>query len=81
MGAADVVQINAQQLATTEARVLATHMGQVIVVVAANSTTQRAVDQALATIESCEIVLMMLNKVTTSDVGSYYGMYGDAATP
>jgi receptor protein-tyrosine kinase len=68
-------------LATTEARVLATHMGQVIVVVAANSTTQRAVDHALATIESCEIVLMMLNKVTTSDVGSYYGMYGDGDTP
>jgi protein-tyrosine kinase len=68
-------------LATTEARVLATHMGQVIVVVAANSTTQRAVDHALATIESCEIVLMMLNKVTTSDVGSYYGTYGDGDTP
>ena len=64
-------------LATTEARVLATHMGQVIVVVAANSTSQRAVDQALSTIESCEIVLMMMNKVTTSEVGSYYGLYGD----
>ena len=51
-------------LATTEARVLATHMGQVIIVVAANATTQRAVDQALATIENCEIVLMMLNKVS-----------------
>lgn len=65
-------------LATTEARVLATHMGQVIVVVAANSTSQRAVDQALGTIESCEIVMMMLNKVATSEVGSYYAMYGDA---
>ncbi len=62
-------------LATTEARVLATHMGQIIVVVAANATSQRAVDQALATIENCEIVLMMLNKVTTSEVGSYYGLY------
>ncbi len=68
-------------LATTEARVLATHMGQVVVVVAANSTSQRAVDHALTTIESCEIVLMMLNKVTTSDVGSYYGMYDDGVTP
>jgi protein-tyrosine kinase len=65
-------------LATTEARVLATHMGQVVVVVAANTTSQRAVDQALGTIESCEIVMMMLNKVATSEVGSYYGMYGDA---
>jgi len=68
-------------LATTEARVLATHMGQIIVVVAANATSQRAVDQALATIENCEIVLMMLNKVTTSEVGSYYGLYRDAEAP
>jgi receptor protein-tyrosine kinase len=68
-------------LATTEARVLATHMGQIIVVVAANATTQRAVDQALSTIENCEIVLMMLNKVTTSEVGSYYGLYRDAEAP
>ena len=68
-------------LATTEARVLATHMGQIIVVVAANATSQRAVDHALATIENCEIVLMMLNKVTTSEVGSYYGLYRDAEAP
>ena len=56
-------------------------MGQIIVVVAANATTQRAVDQALSTIENCEIVLMMLNKVTTSEVGSYYGLYRDAEAP
>jgi protein-tyrosine kinase len=64
-------------LATTEARVLATHMGQIIMVVAADSTSHHAVEQALATIESCEIVLMALNKARTTDVGSYYGYYGD----
>ena len=37
-------------------------MGQIIMVVAADTTSQNAVNQALATIESCEIVLMMLNK-------------------
>jgi exopolysaccharide/PEP-CTERM locus tyrosine autokinase len=64
-------------LATTEARVLASHMGQVIMVVAADTTTQRAVNHALTTIESCEIVLMMLNKARQTDVGSYYGYYTD----
>ncbi len=68
-------------LATTEARVLATHMGQIIMVVAADSTTQPTVNQALATIESCEIVLMMLNKARQTDVGSYYGYYRDDTAP
>jgi protein-tyrosine kinase len=64
-------------LATTEARVLATHMGQIIMVVAADSTRQHAVNLALSTIESCEIVLMVLNKADKTDVGIYYGYYGD----
>jgi protein-tyrosine kinase len=58
-------------LATTEARVMATHMGQIVMVVAARSTSQNVVDQALATIESCEVVLMMLNKADPAVVGSY----------
>lgn len=64
-------------LATTEARVLATHMGQIIMVVGADTTSQHAVTQALSTIESCEIVLMMLNKARQTEVGSYYGYYTD----
>jgi receptor protein-tyrosine kinase len=67
-------------LATTEARVLATHMGQVIMVVAADSTTRHAVNLALATVESCEVVLMMLNKSAQTDIGSYYGYYEDEDT-
>jgi receptor protein-tyrosine kinase len=63
-------------LPTTEARVLASHAGQIVMVVAADSTTQHAVQQALATIESCDIVMMMLNKAHRTDVGSYYGYYG-----
>jgi receptor protein-tyrosine kinase len=66
-------------LATTEARVLASLMGQIVMVVAADSTSQHAVTQALATIDNCEIVLMMLNKASQSDVGTYYGYYGDDA--
>ena len=60
-------------LATTEARVISTHMGQIVMVVAADSTAQHTVRQALATIENCEVVLMMLNKAAKTDVGSYYG--------
>lgn len=64
-------------LATTEARVLATHMGQIVMVVAADATSHNALQQALATVESCDIVLMMLNKASRTDVGTYYGYYGD----
>jgi protein-tyrosine kinase len=60
-------------LATTEARVLSTHMGQIVMVVAADATSQHAVRQALATIENCEVVLMLLNKSAKTDVGTYYG--------
>lgn len=63
-------------LATTEARVLATHMGQIIMVVAAEATSQHTLDQAMSTIESCEVVLMMLNKASRTNVGTY-GYYSD----
>jgi receptor protein-tyrosine kinase len=69
-------------LVTTEARVLATHMGQVVVVVEAERTTHATVKQALATIESCPVKLMVLNKSRRSGPGSYYGYgygYGYAA--
>jgi len=64
-------------LATTEAPALAAHMGQIVMVVAADSTSRHAVNQALATIERCEVVLMMLNKAADSDVSTYYGYYAD----
>ena len=62
-------------LATTEARVLAGHMGQILMVVSADSTPRSTVQAALTTIESCEIVLMMLNKASKTEVGTYYGYY------
>ena len=64
-------------LATTEAPALAAHMGQIVMVVAADSTSRHAVNQALATIERCEVVLMMLNKAVDSDASTYYGYYAD----
>jgi len=62
-------------LATTESRVLASHMGQVVVVVEAERTTHGALETALATVESCPVVMTMLNKASASEVGSYYGYY------
>jgi exopolysaccharide/PEP-CTERM locus tyrosine autokinase len=63
-------------LLTTEARVLASHMGQVIIVVNAENTTQAAVKQAIATIESCPLKMMMLNQVRTSKTDGYGYGYG-----
>ena len=63
-------------LPTTESRVLATHMGQIVVVVEADKTTHGALKQALATVEACPVVMTMLNKATHSEVGSYYGYRG-----
>jgi len=70
-------------LLTTEARVLASHMGQIVMVVESDRTSQTAVMRAIETIESCPIVLMVLNRAPRSEIGSYYG-YGYssyAATP
>jgi protein-tyrosine kinase len=63
-------------LPSTESRVLATHMGQVVLVVEAEQTQEKTVAQTLATIESCPVVLPLLNKISRSEVGSYYGYYG-----
>ena len=62
-------------LATTESRVLATQMGQVVVAVEAQRTTHAALESALATVESCPVVYTVLNKAPESKVGSYYGAY------
>ena len=66
-------------LPSTESRVLATHMGQVVVVVEAARTQRSLLVQALGTLESCPVVMTLLNKVASADVGSYnYGYYVNA---
>lgn len=61
-------------LVTTESRVLATHMGQIIIVIEAEKTTHGTVKHALATIESCPVKLLVLNKSREEGRGSYgYG--------
>jgi exopolysaccharide/PEP-CTERM locus tyrosine autokinase len=63
-------------LAASESRVLAAHMGQVIMVIAADDTPQGSVTDALASVENCPVVVTLLNKTSPSGVGNYYGSYG-----
>jgi len=65
-------------LLTTEARVLATHMGQIVMVVAAGRTLQGSVQQALAAIERCPVKMMVLNKAEARIAGGYGYGYGYA---
>ena len=70
-------------LLTTEARVLASHMGQIVMVVRAESTLQADVQNALSAIHSCPVKLLVLNQARTASNGGYgygygygYGSYG-----
>jgi receptor protein-tyrosine kinase len=49
-------------LASSESRVLATYLGQVLFVVEADRTAQATITEALSTIESCPVVMTVLNK-------------------
>ncbi len=63
-------------LVTTEARALASRMGQVVFVVKAESTSHADVKSALATIEGCPVKLMLLNQTTKSGEDNYGYGYG-----
>jgi exopolysaccharide/PEP-CTERM locus tyrosine autokinase len=63
-------------LLTTESRVLATHMGQIVMVVQAEKTLQSQVRHALSTIESCPVKLMVLNQARSSGQDAYGYGYG-----
>ncbi len=62
-------------MVTTESRVLASRMGQVVMVVEAANTPRSVITEAYATIANCPVVLSVLNKYTgPSRVGAYgYG--------
>ncbi len=63
-------------LATSEATVLASYMGQIVFVVEAERTPQEAVKDALGHISGCEHIGLVLNKAATRSArGDYYG-YG-----
>lgn len=61
-------------LLTTEARVLATHMGQIVMVVQAEKTLRADVQEALSTIEACPVKMIVLNQARSTMTGGYgYG--------
>lgn len=62
-------------LATTESRVLARHMGQIVMVVEAEKTTHSVLADAMETIKACPVVSLVLNKTQQSEMGAYYGGY------
>jgi len=63
-------------LITTESRVLASHMGQIVVVVHAGKTLQSDVLQAISTIETCPVRLLLLNQARTDSKEGYGYGYG-----
>ncbi len=62
-------------LPSTESRVLAARMGQVLMVVEADKTPKSTVEQAFATLENCPVVMGMLNKQRGPGSGAVYGYY------
>lgn len=62
-------------LLTSEARVLASQMGQIVVVVEAETTTMHAVKSALSQIETCANVNLVYNKARDFPGQEDYGYY------
>jgi receptor protein-tyrosine kinase len=62
-------------LASSEATVLAQHVGQVLVVVEAEKTNRRALEGSLALISGCPNVNLLLNKTKFSLGAEYFGAY------
>ena len=62
-------------LITSEAHALVGQMGQVVMVVEAETTTQHAVKEALRQIDSCEQIHLIYNKTKSFPGNDYYG-YG-----
>src|SRR5262249_48387655 len=63
-------------LASTEASVLALHVGQSVIVVEATRTSRRAVDRATAMIASCPSISLVLNKSKSTLGNEEFGAYG-----
>jgi Mrp family chromosome partitioning ATPase len=62
-------------LLTSEANVLAAQMGQVVMVIESDRTTQRDVREALRRLENCPRVDLICNKAHAFAGGDYYGYY------
>ena len=63
-------------LAASEAGVLATHVGQIVVVVEASSTSEASLKRALGMIDAGRITGLLLNKVESTPLEHGYDDYG-----
>ena len=64
-------------LSTTESRVLAARMGQIIMVVHAGHTQTLDLAQAYTALEHCPVVLSLLNRSNSDSDHRHYGYYAD----
>ena len=64
-------------LLTTEAVALASQVGQVLMVVRADSTQQQAVLAALEKLDPAKAINCVLNQTSGADLSESYGYYGD----
>jgi len=62
-------------LLTTESKVLASRVGQVLIVVAASQTPRATVAQAFAAVESCPVVVSLLNRCRDPSQVRNFGYY------
>lgn len=67
-------------LLTTEASVLASYMGQVILVIEAEKTQRKLVDQSLSLLHN-DVVMLLLNKTRVKGDEGGYGYYGYGHNP
>ena len=64
-------------LVTSESNVLASHMGQIVMVVESGKTPKSALREALSRLgDACGVVGLLLNKSALPNAGNYYGYYG-----
>ena len=62
-------------LLTTEGKVLASRVGQVLIVVAASETPRSTVSQAFAAVENCAVVMSLLNRCRDPSQVRNFGYY------
>jgi len=63
-------------LGASEAGVLASQMGQIVVVVEAGKTSEAALKDALGRIDSSRVAGLLLNKGESASLGYGYAAYG-----
>jgi protein-tyrosine kinase len=64
-------------LSTTESRVLAARMGQILMIVSAGTTPELDIAQAFTALEHCPNVMCVLNRSNNNSDARHYGYYAE----